>query len=87
MKRVTKGEIIIFEDTPSNSIDRWFTRIHAGSDWGKCESCFKSKDEWQEILSEYFRSIEYLPIGRLEFPFAELPWFYPINKSCFVTRD
>ena len=88
MSRVTRRCIIILEDTPSNSIDRWFTSIHAGSDWGKCLDCFKSADEWKKLLSEFFpvESIEYSPISRMSFPFAELPWFYPISKGCFVVK-
>jgi len=80
--RVTKRLIIIFEDTPENKMDRYFNKLHSGSDWGSCKECFLTRDEWLTIFDEH-GVVEWESIPLMEFPFAGRPWIYPVHKTCF----
>ncbi len=85
--RVTKKYIIIFEDTPNNSLDRYFTKLHAKSDWGKCENCFKSVEEWLNTFKDNNLNVIYSEtIPGYKFPFAVCPLFYPVPNTLFVVE-
>jgi len=84
LRRITKKYILIYEDTPNNSIDRYFTKLHSRSDWGKCEGCFKSTSEWINFLKYDFKIINIEEISRFEIPFADMPLIYPVPATFFV---
>ena len=85
LQRITKKYILIYEDTPKNKIDNYFTRIHSNSSWGSCPKCFKTTNEWISIFKKFnFKIIHNEEISRFEFPFAKFPLIYPIPKTFFV---
>lgn len=89
LKRVTKGYLIITEDTPENSVDKYFCRLHAGSDWGKCKDCFLSAEEWSKLFTERygFKIVKRIDVSRYEFPFAYTPLIYPVPATTFVLES
>lgn len=82
LKRVTKRLVIIMEDIPENSFDRYLTIQHSKSHWGTCAECFKTETEWIDILEKYFK-VDKVIIPRFEFPFSQKPLIYPIKRICF----
>ena len=85
LKRVTKKYILIYEDTPKNSIDIYLTKLHSKSDWGSCNHCFKTISEWTTIFTYLnLKIINIEEISRFEFPFAYCPLFYPVPCTFFV---
>ena len=84
MKRIGKY-IIIIENTPEISLDYWFIKIHAQSEWGNCLECFKTNDEWLEIFRNLNLQIQNTKrIPRWYFPFADKPYFYPVPSTVYV---
>ena len=85
--RVTKRVIIILEDTPETVTDRYFCRLHAGSDWGSCEGCFRTVSEWMATFRKMtYKSVHHTRISRFAFPFAMRPLFYPVPRALFVVE-
>lgn len=84
LKRTCK-KIIIFEDTPKTSQEWNYAYKHAQSDWGSCESCFHSVEDWIKIMEK-----NDLPIKHIEMtnkwicPFAKKPFLYPVTKTIFI---
>lgn len=84
MKRIGKY-IIIIENTPEISLDYWFIKIHAQSEWGNCLECFKTNDEWLEIFRNLNLQVQNIKrISRWYFPFADKPYFYPVPSTVYV---
>ena len=88
LKRVTKRYLIITEDTPQNGIDDYFCKLHAGSDWGKCKSCFLSAEEWSKLFTEKYglKIVKRIDVSRYEYPFADKPFIYPVPATTFVLQ-
>ena len=86
MKRIGKY-IIIIENTPEISLDYWFIKIHAQSEWGNCLECFKTNDEWLEIFRNLNLQVQNIKrISRWYFPFADKPYFYPVASTVYVLK-
>lgn len=86
--RVTKKNIIIYEDTPENWIDKKLTRLHSKSHWGQSYSSFNNKKEWIDIFKKLPVKIEYIKdVSRYEFPFGDYPYIYPVPATFFVLKN
>ena len=85
LQRVTKRLLIITEDTPVYSFDKFLCSIHAHSEWGKCNKCFLSTKEWVQLFKRMNIGIEKQHnISRFNFPFAVYPIIYPVPRTLFV---
>lgn len=83
--RVTKKYILIFEDIPENMIDKYMVSQHALSEWGRCNECFHTNDEWKNIFKRFgMKLIGHERISRWEFPFSNQPWIYCVPASLFI---
>uniref|UniRef100_A0A6C0EAU0 Methyltransferase type 11 domain-containing protein n=1 Tax=viral metagenome TaxID=1070528 RepID=A0A6C0EAU0_9ZZZZ len=84
MKRVAKY-VIIVENTPETDLDWWFIKQHSKSDWGSCLKCFKTTSQWKNIYYKLnFKLLSVERLSRLNFPFSDKPWFYPVPSTVFI---
>lgn len=87
MRRVSKRLVIVVEDTPSNNIQWWFTRIHGGgSKWNHCVDCFNTTSDWTKIFVSLGFGVERTDVTKwyLEFPFSSPSVIYPVDKTMWI---
>jgi SAM-dependent methyltransferase len=83
VRRVTKRYVVLAEDMPASSWERFFTGLHSGSDWGSCEECFLTHDEWLAAWrAEGFRVRSDIPLPRVMA--SDRPWLYPVTRRCIT---
>ena len=86
MRRVGK-EVIIIENTAENKMEEYLTRIHARSEWGKCEECFRKDEEWEEKFRRIGYEIKYKErISPWYYPFADKPYIYPVTSTAYILK-
>lgn len=88
IRRVCKKGVVIFENTPENKMQRYFTQKHENqSIWQRCTGCMKSIESWLDVWKQLgfkIHKIEKFP-WYFEFPFASpAPYFYPVTNTLFV---
>jgi ubiquinone/menaquinone biosynthesis C-methylase UbiE len=81
--RVARKYVLINEDTPSNGIQSYFNRLHAGyGEWGTNYNGFHSLKWWYNKLSSYGKvlvnSIYVLPVMR------NFPFIYYTDRTSFL---
>jgi SAM-dependent methyltransferase len=79
MIRVSKNKIIIEEDTPVNSFDRYACSLHSDCGYGGDIKLFHSPEEWKEIFESKGLKVEMRSINR----FIGIP-HYPVQRYHFV---
>ena len=79
-KRVTKGNIVIYEDLSEGFISKWWCKMHSGLTVGllkhKNKPSFKTEEEWKKIFEK---------LG-LKTIFQKGVNFFPAKRELFICR-
>lgn len=77
--------IIVLEDTPKTKKEWSYAYKHAQSDWGSCEKCFHTTEEWEGIIKKNGLKIVKVDLmNRWICSFARKPFLYPVTQTTFV---
>jgi len=87
LKRTCKT-IMILENTPEKESDWKYIKKHAQSDWGKCEECFKTREDWKKCFYKLgFHIIAIERVSGWYCPFSTKPFFYPVPQTTFFLKS